>query len=264
MAELVLHADERVVCFAAHPDDETIGAGGQLPFLKHCWIVHATDGSPRNMADANSHGFTTREAYARARRNELLDALRLAGIAPDRARRFNFVDQECAHELAQLTSCVAAMVRSIVPHTVLAPPYEGGHPDHDSLAFAIRTGCRVLAQRDYPVPRIVEYALYHGYFGHLDTGQFLPPPDPGTATIYLREDASNLKRRMLDCFRTQRATLAPFQTGCERFRLAPEYDFTAPPHAGKVYYETFNWGMSSARWCELAQAAAKSLRVNLS
>src|SRR5207248_9432436 len=125
-------------------------------------------------------------------------------------------------------------------------------------------GCRVLAQRDCPVPRIVEYALYHGYSGHLDTGQFLPPADSGVTTIYLSEDASNLKKRMLDCFRTQRATLAPFQNVCERFRLAPEYDFTAPPHPGKVYYEMFNWGMTSARWFEMAQAAAKTLGVNLS
>src|SRR5690242_13356027 len=95
----LLQTHGKVVLFAPHPDDETIGAGGHLPFLHDAWIVHATDGAPLNMSDAHAHGFDRRDHYAAARRNELLDALTLAGIPEERTRALGFLDQECSHQL---------------------------------------------------------------------------------------------------------------------------------------------------------------------
>jgi hypothetical protein len=45
----------------------------------------------------------------------------------------------------------------------------------------------------------------------------------------------------------------------ERFRPAPAYDFTAPPHEGKLFYECFDWGMNGARFRELAAGAMEEL-----
>src|SRR3954451_18176156 len=100
-----------VICFAAHPDDETIGAGGQLWLIPNIWIAHATDGAPRNLLDAHAHGFSTREDYARVRREELMGALDLAGIGPERALSMEFVDQECALNLVALIDKVEAVLR---------------------------------------------------------------------------------------------------------------------------------------------------------
>jgi LmbE family N-acetylglucosaminyl deacetylase len=119
------------VIFAAHPDDETIAAGGHLPQWHNVWIVHATDGAPRNMKDAHAYGFATREDYADARHGELLAALSVAGVTPDRVLSLGFIDQECSRQLPKLVRRVAALLRDLTPETVLAPPYEGGHPDHD-------------------------------------------------------------------------------------------------------------------------------------
>src|SRR5512133_2737573 len=70
---------------AAHPDDEVIGIGGQLARLgPRVHVLHVTDGAPRDMHDARVHGFDTRDAYADARRRELLAALADAGIGPER------------------------------------------------------------------------------------------------------------------------------------------------------------------------------------
>jgi hypothetical protein len=75
----------------------------------------------------------------------------------------------------------------------------------------------------------------------------------------LSADDAERKRRMLDAFATQRATLAPFGVGEERFRVAPAYDFTRPPHAGGLHYEQYPWGMTQRRWRRLARAARREL-----
>ena len=62
--------DRSVAIVVAHPDDETIGAGAQLPHLRDPLLAHVTDGAPRSFGLA-------REAYARRRRDELSAALRV-------------------------------------------------------------------------------------------------------------------------------------------------------------------------------------------
>jgi hypothetical protein len=47
--------------------------------------------------------------------------------------------------------------------------------------------------------------------------------------------------------------LQAFTVEVERFRAAPDYDFTQAPHSGALFYENFNWGMTGARWRELTR-----------
>src|ERR1043166_7357421 len=63
-----------VVVVAAHPDDESVGAGGRLNRLRGALFVYLTDGSPRDTSDARRAGYDSREAYAAARREELHNA----------------------------------------------------------------------------------------------------------------------------------------------------------------------------------------------
>jgi LmbE family N-acetylglucosaminyl deacetylase len=37
---------------------------------------------------------------------------------------------------------VGDVIRSLSPDGVITHPHEGGHPDHDATALAVRPGCR--------------------------------------------------------------------------------------------------------------------------
>jgi LmbE family N-acetylglucosaminyl deacetylase len=235
---------ERILLVAAHPDDETIGAGAQLAhWHRHVTILHATNGSPGND-----------RAYARARRLELLKAVRLAGIEPEQCREIGFVDQQCAFNLVELTRKVGEWVGRLRPEIVLTHPYESGHPDHDSCAFAVNAAVRLSRFGE-----AWEFTSYHaGPGGSMETGAFLG--DARAAEVHhLSTDQQHMKQRMFAAFATQQQILAAFRVDAEMFRRSPAYDFSAPPHAGRLFYEQFDWGVKGAEWRGLASEAIEHL-----
>ena len=140
-------------------------------------------------------------------------------------------------------------------------PYEGGHPDHDAVAFAVYAGCRLNEMNEDWVPAVIEMASYYAAGNGRATASFLPGRGM-VVRLNLSAAERRRKRLMLDCFVTQRETLVGFDTKTEQFRLAPRYDFTQPPHAGKLYYERYDWGISGAMWRSHAAAALAALRLD--
>lgn len=164
------------------------------------------------------------------------------------------VDQEAAAELVTLVRRVRALLDALRPGRVVTHPYEGGHPDHDAAALVVHAA---LALGPGPGPRLVEMTSYHASpDGALATGEFLGDAAVRSLTLAPAERAT--KRRMLACFVGQRRTLAPFGVHVERFRPAPAYDFTRPPHEGAPWYERMGWA-SGPRWREAARDALAAL-----
>lgn len=251
---------QRTLILAAHPDDEVVGLGTQLAQFEDIHILHITDGAPGDMRDAASHGFRTRSDYAEARRGELLAALRLAGIAPERCCCLGVADQRASYEMAAIARRLRDVFVGLEPALVYTHPYEGGHPDHDAAAFAARCACRLMGQR---APALAEFTSYHARNGAIEVYEFLPRDGHDSIAVALSSSTTAVKDRMLDAFVTQRQTLRPFYgCTCERWRFAPEYDFTAPPHAGTLYYDMFDWGIRSFAWRELAAQAAMELGLS--
>jgi LmbE family N-acetylglucosaminyl deacetylase len=253
----------RTALIAAHPDDEVIGAGAQLPRLDDLRLLHVTDGAPRNLLDATAAGFESREAYAVARRRELHRALKRVGHSPGRASNLGIVDQEAPFNMAQMTRNVVRWLRSTRPDIVLTHPYEGGHPDHDATAFAVHQALQLLRRSGENVPELIEFCSYHNAHGAMATGRFLPGRSEPEALVELSEEERELKRSLLECFATQQRTLSAFSLETEGFRPSPQYDFTQPPHSGTLYYEQFDWGMTGDRWralaCQALGAAARMI-----
>src|ERR1044071_4691952 len=189
---------ERCLVVAPHPDDETIGAGIWMHRHRHLeiHILHVTDGSPRDLQDASAAGFHSRKAYATARRRELRNALRLTGVDRSRLRVFSYVDKETWLHLTELISRLADLINGLRPNLVLSPDYEGGHPDHDSTAFAVHMARRVstpFIHREYP--------LYHANeAGAMVTGEFLPGLALPEEIVDFTPAEQTRKQRMLASF----------------------------------------------------------------
>lgn len=215
-----------VLVVVAHPDDETIGAGATLATLRDVRVLHLTDGAPRDRRFVSKHFNGTIEEYAAAREAEARAALALAHVDPDRVRSLRFFDLETSYDLDALTQQVSVALELFDPDVVITHAYEGGHPDHDACAFAVHAARPKL---------LYEMPLYHAENGRFVAGTFIDRRDE--IVIALDEEQRALKRRMFDCYATQRDVLAQFPIDYERFRRAPAYDFTKPPHEGPLWYE---------------------------
>lgn len=259
--EEMLKSGERTgLIIVAHPDDESIGATGLMLRLHRCQLIHVTDGAPRDQRFWAGSQVDSRAEYARVRRSELTRALALIGIEPRCASGLGVVDQEVAMVLGAIAQRLASAITALRPDFVVTHAYEGGHPDHDALAFAVWAAGRLIAKQGGTMPPVFEMAMYHGEPGERVVGRFLSRPEVPEIELELTADEKRLKQAILECFDSQREVLAPFREHeVERFRPAPSYDFTQPPHQGPLLYEQRGFPMSGVQWRELVAKALRGL-----
>ncbi|WP_437731832.1 PIG-L deacetylase family protein [Sorangium sp. So ce1335] len=243
----------RCLVVLAHPDDETIGLGARIGRLDPIEVIHVTDGAPRDSrfmpAELADLG---RERYTEIRRVEVTRALAVAHVPASRLRCLGAVDQEAIEEAPSLARKLVELFARTRPEVVITHPYEGGHPDHDAAALAVHSAAVLAHANGVKAPLIFEAASYNAARGHLVTGEFLPYPNVPEIALRLSDEESAQKRAMLDCFASQKETLAPFGAEVERFRPAPAYDFRRPPHEGTLHYERLGFPVDGARWRKLA------------
>lgn len=249
-----------LMVIVAHPDDEAIGAGAVLRGIPDATVVHVTDGAPMDEGYARRKGFESREAYAEARRDEVVAALWIIGMPPERIRGLGFVDGDAALHLVEITHKIIDIITELKPDVVLTHPYEGGHSDHDSTAFAVHLACGILRRDKQSAPVIMEMTSYHNYQGKRRLFNFLPFPGAKEKTVELDEETKEIKRQMFDAFSSQHSLLKTFPLEVERFRQAPRYLFTVPPHDGTLDYERLCTKMSGAEWRAHAERALEVLR----
>lgn len=242
----------------AHPDDETAGASTLLPRLARARFVYVTDGAPRGGHDASRHGWSVAE-YRAVRRRERAAAFERCRLDTGRIVDLDCPDQQATLQLAALSRRLAALFDEHGIENVLTHAYEGGHPDHDATAFIVHAAAR-LARR---APSIMEMPLYRrGPQGRV-AFEFLPDAEANAQaiTVPLSTQDRAFKQSLVDCYASQRETLAALPLEVERFRPAPRHDFRRAPHEGPLWYETQDWGMTGARFCEAAEAALRELEL---
>ena len=253
------NAHTRCSVVAAHPNDEIVGAGCLLSKLSNVQILHVSNAAPRTAEEAQAAGFPSVEAYAEGRRAECLNALSIAGIAPDGVTELDLPQFEATLQLVPLTLRLVSFIQQSSPEIVLTHAYEGGHPDHDATAFAIHAAIRLIQESGLKPPALFEMAIYPGRNGLSKVPDFLHHPARESTTLVPGDAARLLKLRMFACFDSQKEIFDKSPLGPEKFREAPAYDFTLPPHPGKLYYENFDWGFSGESWRALAREAEAKL-----
>jgi N-acetylglucosamine malate deacetylase 2 len=256
----------RILVLAAHPDDETIGASVLLARLANSAVAYLTDGAPSDGAFWTGGRYSSREEYARTRRAEAVCALDIAQVSEPRIHWFGARDQEAALHISELVDRTEELLKTWQPEVFVTHPYEGGHPDHDTAALVARLAVARMSRR----PELVEMTSYHAENCVCVTGEFLPPqgpeykgasPLPATNALELSPADCHRKKAMLDAYASQRLVLESFPVDRELFRPAPLYDFSQPPHEGKLWYECMGWPMTGERWRQLAAAANPDVKV---
>lgn len=234
----------------AHPDDEILGCGALLSRLRNSTIVHVTDGAPKRGADVVRAGFQTPGDYAAARRREAEAALAFAGVDASRLIGLGIDDQEVSLHLPAVARRLEQLI--VDADVVLTHAFEGGHSDHDAVAFAVSMARNVAA----PSAELVEMPFYYGDDKGWVRQHFLPHPAAASPWVEeLDEPARELKRRMIEAHASQRETLASFSLEREQFRPAPAYDFRRRPHAGPLLYERHGWNLTWTDWVARIDAA---------
>ena len=191
----------------------------------------------------------------------MVQALKLVDIPEDRVRCLGFVDGEATLRLVELCHDVIDLLLEHQPEVVLTHPYEGGHTDHDATAFAVHLACGILRREGVPGPTILELTSYHQRNGKRVRSAFLPRKGVPERALELDPDAQLLKARMFEAFVSQRDCLREFPLTTERFRVAPRYDFTQPPHEGTLDYERFCATICGEEWRARASRALDLLRA---
>jgi N-acetylglucosamine malate deacetylase 2 len=253
-----LNPTTRCAVIVAHAADEIVGAGCLISKLVEVTILHVTNGAAHNPDDASEAGFKDASEYARARKRECLSALAIANVPKDRVVELDVPDHFASNYLTDLTRRIAAFLQHSGADIVVTHPYEGGHPDHDATAFATHSALRLLMENGIRPPVLFEMALHPSSDFKAKVPEFLGS-DGETTTLLLDERALELKRRMFECFETQRESLQVSPIGPERFRKQLVYNFAAPPNRGRPHYENFDWAPSGKEWQSLARQALEDL-----
>lgn len=256
---LVLTDLRRLIVVAAHPDDESLGAGGLIARAAASGVpvvvVVATNGDASHPQSPTM----TRAALAAVRRAELVQAVEI--IAPGAAVDFlDLPDGELrAHERR-----LSAHLESLQPAhgTLLVAPWRrDGHGDHEVAgAVTARVAQASGAQ-------LLEYPIWMWHWSNPDDATV-----PWTQFVTLTLDAAEQqgKARAIACHLSQNAALseadgdeALLDDGFHDYFRRPFEVFVTPagsPTLGREFFDEFYegkddpWGFET-RWYEIRKRA---------
>jgi LmbE family N-acetylglucosaminyl deacetylase len=248
----------RTLLVVAHPDDECVTYGALLQRMADPVVRYMTDGAPRDSYFWGRHG--SRQAYAELRQQEARRALGRIGV-----KRVEFVsdgyhgrahgngaasdilvDQELFRNLPAAWRELVDAVERLEPQALLTLAYEGGHPDHDSCNLLVSAAARRFGLPAWEAP------VYNRA-----GGSRAEHPEPQTfvsengSEIDVRPTALEVerKRAMWREYASQGDFLQFFSPEREWVRPLPAYDYSAPPHQGKLNYEHWQWPMTGNDLC---------------
>lgn len=221
VGDLRLDGITRMLVVAAHPDDESFGAGGLIAMAAarglQVRVVVATDGElshPRSRTHPP-------ERLAARRRGEAREAARVLGVHGS-PRLLGLPDGELEAHESILVASLSRLLAELGPEGLLVvAPWRGdGHPDHEAAGRA------AVAAADTLGVDVLEYPVWLWHWAAPDAPEV---PWSRMARLPLTGPAQHAKHRAILAHRSQIAPLSA-EPGDEallghRFRAHFERDF---------------------------------------
>ena len=160
--------EKRIVVFAPHPDDETLGCGGTLvKRLKEgfeVWIVVLTRGQNLMAVVFDIHDSPNPDQVCEIRREETRQATKILGVPPENLIFWDYDDGALDARAEDVLEQVLGILREKKPGEVYCTNQYESHPDHRAASSVVRQAC---ALHDSPV-KLYEYivGLEHGTSVH--------------------------------------------------------------------------------------------------
>lgn len=181
---------DRIIVFAAHPDDETLGCGGTI--LKKASegfeivVVVMTDGRHSLSKNFGIISHPTPDELTRIRKKELIEAAKVLNVPKNNLRFFDFEDGTLAEHRAEAGKKVVEVIDQLKPVEVYFPYEKDSNKDHRAASRIISDAVKSMGsstlQYQYSiaqtfsrispfVARLLNFFLHHLVF--IDVSQSL-------------------------------------------------------------------------------------------
>ncbi len=221
---LEISSSDRILIFAPHPDDESLGAGGLIQHAVQSdasvRVVFVTNGDrnpwPQRVKERRwSIGPAEQARWGARRQREAIVAMARLGLPEESAGFFNWPDQGVTSFLLQADEealgKITAEIEAFQPTLLVLPSPEDTHPDHSAFYVMTRLAMSRLSERGWQCPQLtfVIHAPSYPVTGH-------------KMAVALNAREVQVKRDAIQCHETQMLSRRRFLAHAkplERFRL---------------------------------------------
>lgn len=149
-----------ILIVAPHPDDETLGTGGQIALLSQKGytidILVLTDGSQLFVAQFGTETTPSPGEISNLRKRETERAVDHLGGASQNIRYLDFGDGQLSQNIEEAARIVAARIEDLQPDRVYVTSSFEFHPDHRAANEVVK---RAYAQTSGDRPDLWEYCV---------------------------------------------------------------------------------------------------------
>jgi LmbE family N-acetylglucosaminyl deacetylase len=149
----------KIIVFAPHPDDETLGCGGTIAkkLAEGCevFIVIMTDGRFLLLKYDGIDSDPTPEQVKEIRRGEVLRATKILGVPEENVFFLDFVDGTLVENEKSAEEKVAIILQKFSPEEVYFPYEKDAHPDHQATNRIIKRAIKKLGLK----PKMYQYSI---------------------------------------------------------------------------------------------------------